>query len=206
MRIARAVDHGAAAIGHDRPPEREAHPVGARHPRAVAIEARGLEARAHRQQIGDRDVPLGRLRRITQLPREESADALLRSLELPLGDRNPDERRDDALRHRFDVGGARARRPVIVALADDASVHRNEKAAQLRELRAALERRREPVGLDRPRRLRRRVRRNQPERPRGPEKPSPSADPEPLSALSALSALYGTGGAFGSIRRSTARC
>src|SRR5687767_2485633 len=134
MRAARAVDHRAtrAPLRHHRPVERVSHPVPARHPVAVVVEARGLEPRAHRQQILDRDRALAGVE-VARRVRQQLADRLVHVPNLPASDRDPDERRDDALRRALDVGALGARRAAEVVLANQRTTPVHEQTSEPRQ-------------------------------------------------------------------------
>ena len=101
MRIARAVVHPHAGVG-DRQPS---HPVAAAHPRAIVVETRRDQPRPHGQQILDRDTAFTQVGVTPELGKVGRDRLTHARNEAPL-DGDADERRDDALRHRLDVGDA----------------------------------------------------------------------------------------------------
>ena len=132
MRVAGAVLHVFAGVGDHRPPQNVVHPVPAAHPRAVVVEAGRGQPRTHGQQILDRDPALAGIRVTRQLG-EVGRDRLTHARnEAPL-DGDADQRRDDALRHRLDVGDAPTGRPLREVLEERLSVLRDDQAAQARQ-------------------------------------------------------------------------
>ena len=112
--------------------QRMPHPVAARHPRAVVAIAGALEPRPHRQQVLDGDLALARVRILCQL-RKVRDDRRVDIRDQAAIDGDADERGDDALRCRLDVGRPIAPRAVVIALEDDLAAAADEQAVQPRQ-------------------------------------------------------------------------
>src|SRR5262249_45099240 len=79
-------------------------------------------AGSHLEQLTERDLADTFVARAVNVLREEIGESLVEALQLPLGERDADERRRDALRDREDVEPRRTRGAAIVALEDEPPV------------------------------------------------------------------------------------
>jgi hypothetical protein len=144
VRAARAVLHLGARLADDRLREDGAHPVAAAHPRAVILAARRLQTRPHRQEILDRDRLLARIRILPQLGKV-GGDRDLDALDQAFLDRDADERRDDALRNRLDVGEPGRSDAARVMLRDELAAPADQHRAKLRQRGSSREVYRRPL-------------------------------------------------------------
>ena len=131
MGVARAVDHPAPRLRHERPGQHVAHPVAALYPAPVVAVARGLESRPHREQILYRDP---RPRRVVEIFWKKLVNRGLDAVEMPLVERDTDQHRDDALGRRLEIGGPVRRGAVEILLGDPLAVDRHQHRPHPRQL------------------------------------------------------------------------
>lgn len=84
----------------------------------------------HRQHLAQRR-PRSRPAHLRNAVRQEFGERRVNARDLALGDRDPDECRDDALGHRLDVPHGVGRRPVVVLLDHGPISHQDDQRGQL---------------------------------------------------------------------------
>ncbi len=139
MRRAGGIEHVAAGRVDEGPGERRPHPVGRSDP-APVIGARGaLQPRLHGEQVAERDLGEARVGVIRQVAAQQRGDLLIGAFQHALVYGDADQRRDDALGGRLDVGRPVHRPAGKAARGEPAPVLHDEHGAQRREIAGAVE-------------------------------------------------------------------